>query len=365
MKPVLRPIQLCKKTLLDVNCSESFDAAILETLNALCISLREWNITFEIIVFSKNRVHKYHTSKEPVASETGKLINFLRPFSSTPLNGFVCKPKRIFELLHSSTEPVFHIPFQFSWGAIHWVCRGVGCQDLFGGERRLISLMKKLKRKNEVFNILFMDEIKSQIREYQENQKLFQSLTHEIKSPLQQLMMLSDDSDATQEIRTIVRHTKSMVEDVLHCSEHVQVRNQKWSIGELMQELQLYYLHQPLSSNIEWECENYIIQCDRNRVLQVAIAVLDNAFEAMTERSILSFLTEYVDGRVVLYISNTGDMIPSELQKSLFDPYVSSKVGGNGLGLFMVKKIMKALKGNIELYSSTLIKTTFKLSFSK
>ncbi len=365
MKPVLRPIQVCKQTLLDKQCSDSFDGAILETLDALCTSLREWNITFEIIVFSKSTVHRYHTVKEPVLSETGKLINFLRPFSSTPMNGFVCKSKRTFESLYSLTEPVFHIPFQFSWGALHWVCRGLGCQELLGGERRFMSLIKKLKRKNEIFNILFMDALKSEISEYQENQKLFQSLTHEIKSPLQQLMMLSDESDATDEIRTIVRHTKSMVDDVLHCSQDVRIRNQTWSINELMQELQLYYLHQPFYANIEWECENHIIHCDRNRILQVVIVVMDNALEAMSEASTLSFLTECSDEGVALSVSNTGDMIPSELQEILFDPYVSSKAGGSGLGLFMVKKIMKALKGDIELTESTSRKTTFTVRFTQ
>ena len=43
----------------------------------------------------------------------------------------------------------------------------------------------------------------------------------------------------------------------------------------------------------------------------------------------------------MLSVSDTGPGIPAEILPSLFDPYVSSKQKGSGLGLSIVKKIVE------------------------
>ncbi|MDX2127538.1 MAG: ATP-binding protein [Chloroherpetonaceae bacterium] len=48
-------------------------------------------------------------------------------------------------------------------------------------------------------------------------------------------------------------------------------------------------------------------------------------------------------------ISDTGDGIPSEFQEKLFTPFYSTKTGGTGLGLYIVREIIQAHRGEIEI----------------
>ena len=49
--------------------------------------------------------------------------------------------------------------------------------------------------------------------------------------------------------------------------------------------------------------------------------------------------------------ADDGPGVPDEIRSEVFDPFYSSKVNGNGLGLPLVKKIMEEFGGDVELAS--------------
>jgi signal transduction histidine kinase len=72
-------------------------------------------------------------------------------------------------------------------------------------------------------------------------------------------------------------------------------------------------------------------------------------------------------GSVSLTIADTGTGIPRESQKSMFEPFVSTKASkGTGLGLWIVKGIVENHHGRIKVRSSvgkgTIIRLTFPVS---
>jgi signal transduction histidine kinase len=55
------------------------------------------------------------------------------------------------------------------------------------------------------------------------------------------------------------------------------------------------------------------------------------------------------EGRVVLEVLDRGSGLPVELQRRLFEPYVSTKRRGSGLGLSLVRDIIQQHGGTITL----------------
>ena len=100
------------------------------------------------------------------------------------------------------------------------------------------------------------------------------------------------------------------------------------------------------------------VKCYRDKMLQVFINVLKNAFDAVKgeeKNKKLIIKTKYIQDNndVIISIFNTGKKIPEYILSSVFDPFFSSKksVKRTGLGLTTVFNILKEHKGKIKLYN--------------
>ena len=65
---------------------------------------------------------------------------------------------------------------------------------------------------------------------------------------------------------------------------------------------------------------------------------------------------------IIVEISDNGEGVPDHLKDILFNPFVSGKNIGTGLGLTQVQETMKLHQGKVE-YLDNNNKTTFRLSF--
>jgi len=91
------------------------------------------------------------------------------------------------------------------------------------------------------------------------------------------------------------------------------------------------------------------LHLDSGRIRQLIVNLMKNAFEAFgkdsqqrkVKLSVRLDQSEAERQEVELSVSDTGPGIPADILQSLFDPYVSSKQKGSGLGLSIVKKIVE------------------------
>jgi two-component system nitrogen regulation sensor histidine kinase GlnL len=105
---------------------------------------------------------------------------------------------------------------------------------------------------------------------------------------------------------------------------------------------------------------------DRDQLIQVFLNLVKNAAEAVTDGDgEISISTGYQHGLrlarpgsdrrtqlpLVITISDNGEGIPEDIQTHLFDPFVTTKSGGTGLGLALVAKIVGDHGGMIEFNS--------------
>ncbi|MBJ9739843.1 two-component sensor histidine kinase AdeS [Acinetobacter oleivorans] len=105
--------------------------------------------------------------------------------------------------------------------------------------------------------------------------------------------------------------------------------------------------------------------CDRRRIEQVLIALIDNAIR-YSNAGKLKISSEVVSENWILKIEDEGPGIATEFQDDLFKPFFrleesrNKEFGGTGLGLAVVHAIVIALKGSIH-YSNHGAKSTFTI----
>jgi signal transduction histidine kinase len=101
---------------------------------------------------------------------------------------------------------------------------------------------------------------------------------------------------------------------------------------------------------------------DRDRMLQALANLLDNALRFTPPGGSVTLAATEHDGRVVLSVSDTGAGIAHEALDRLFDRFWQTDWhGGAGLGLAIVRGVMEAHGGGVEVDSQLEKGTTFRM----
>lgn len=107
------------------------------------------------------------------------------------------------------------------------------------------------------------------------------------------------------------------------------------------------------------------IYCYPDELNQVWTNLIHNAIQAMDNKGTLAIDVMQEGGFAKVRITDTGKGIPQEIKSRIFEPFFTTKPPGegNGLGLDIVRKIVKKHQGEIEV-DSVPGKTTFTVSLS-
>jgi signal transduction histidine kinase len=97
--------------------------------------------------------------------------------------------------------------------------------------------------------------------------------------------------------------------------------------------------------------EGLAILMDSAQVLTALYNLLENAVESMPNGGILTFTAQREGSRLLITVKDTGCGIAKERLDSIYDPFVTSKTRGAGLGLTMVHQIIINHKGEIKITS--------------
>ena len=94
------------------------------------------------------------------------------------------------------------------------------------------------------------------------------------------------------------------------------------------------------------------VTLDRDQIRQALYNVIRNSFQAMGSKGQLRVVTGCDDSHVWVSIGDTGGGIDPALADRIFQPYVTTKSDGSGLGLHVVQRIVRAHGGEIDLRSA-------------
>lgn len=206
--------------------------------------------------------------------------------------------------------------------------------------------------------------------------KMAAMITHEVRNPLsaiglntelleEELGELGDADEARSLCRAItteVDRLTAITEEYLQFARLPRPKRQLEDVGAIARNL-ADFQREPLAMRgvelvVELADQLPDVLVDESQLRQALLNLLRNAADAVAETgdgtvTIESRLVSGDDGdQVEIAVGDTGPGIPEDVAPRLFDPFVSSKQGGTGLGLALTQQIIREHGGDIRVESS-------------
>ncbi|HEY2102059.1 MAG TPA: ATP-binding protein [Chthoniobacterales bacterium] len=95
-----------------------------------------------------------------------------------------------------------------------------------------------------------------------------------------------------------------------------------------------------------------LLQVDRDQMKQAFYNIIKNSFEAMKRRGILRIRSAMDDTHVRVSFTDNGGGMSAEALSHVFEPYYTTKASGSGLGLLIVRRIVREHGGELAIEST-------------
>ena len=103
------------------------------------------------------------------------------------------------------------------------------------------------------------------------------------------------------------------------------------------------------------------LRCDAELVYRVALNLLVNALQAIDDGGHIDVRTFRADDHVGFEVADDGRGIPEAIREKVFQPFVTAREGGIGLGLTFVKRVVHEHGGRISMETQEGIGTRFRV----
>jgi two-component system, NtrC family, sensor histidine kinase HydH len=200
--------------------------------------------------------------------------------------------------------------------------------------------------------------------------QLSAGLAHEIRNPLGVIkgsaellqQKVGSSNSVAQElsgfIYTEVNRLSALVGRFLDFARPSQLELHSESLSEVMERALKAVAQQGVSARVrvvrEFSDGAPAVMLDSELCEQAFINLLSNACEAMGDdggelrvRIYPSFGEDGTGPRMVVEIEDTGPGVPADMREQIFNPFVTTKKSGVGLGLAIVSKIVDAHGGDV------------------
>jgi two-component system, sporulation sensor kinase E len=95
-----------------------------------------------------------------------------------------------------------------------------------------------------------------------------------------------------------------------------------------------------------------LLQLDRDQMKQAFYNVIKNSLEAMKRHGTLHIRTDMDDTNVIVSFVDTGSGMSARNLSRVFEPYFTTKPSGTGLGLLIVRRIVREHGGELSIESN-------------
>lgn len=233
-----------------------------------------------------------------------------------------------------------------------------------------VSYNKMLERLSEAFKLQ---------RQFTAN------AAHELRTPLAVMQLKIDlynsskhpnnDTSAQQTISMITEQTErlsKMVRTLLDMSELQTIaRDEEIAISALVEEVlaDLEPLAQEKGINLIEKCDNVLLMGSDILIYRLVYNLVENAIKYNFSGGTVTVNATQQNSQLHLTVEDTGNGIPEELKERIFEPFFrldksrSRELGGVGLGLALVREIVRVHNGSILVKNNANSGTTFEVIF--
>ena len=207
--------------------------------------------------------------------------------------------------------------------------------------------------------------------------EMAKQIAHEIKNPLTpmklsvQYLQKAWDDKAPDWDKRLKRFTQTIVEQIeslsiiaSEFSDFAKMPKSKFAKTDIVEVIKnsigLFKNATQISIKLH-SSENLFVFADREQLLRVFNNLIKNAIQAIVDppNGIIEITVEHEMELVVITFKDNGKGIPKAQREKVFYPNFTTKSGGMGLGLAMVKNIIQNAGGEITFESEEKVGTTF------
>lgn len=191
-------------------------------------------------------------------------------------------------------------------------------------------------------------------------------ISHEIKNPLtyvnssiqwiQKLHPEVEGFEYWDQLKSDLAYIRVLLDDISILNNSSDLNIRPIDLKEFAMDIkdtllpELLRRHIPLMIKLD---ENYPeFYADPIRLKQAVINLVKNSMEAISERGRITLKIFAQERKIMIAVRDNGCGISPEQQASIFQPFVTYKENGTGLGLTIARRVAAAHGGTIRLHSN-------------
>jgi two-component system NtrC family sensor kinase len=216
--------------------------------------------------------------------------------------------------------------------------------------------------------------------------KMAAVLAHEINNPLSGILTYAkllrkwtdrenigesrraEIRDSLDLIASESRRCGDLVKNLLAFSRTTPMNLQPTDINRVIEQSLRLVQHQAdlagIQVQLQLQSNLSLVRCDAAQIEQVLLALIMNAMDAMPQGGNLWLISSSSDHRVQIIVRDDGAGIPAEILPRIFEPFLTTKETGRGvgLGLAISHSILERHNGTIEVQSEVGRGTAFTVT---